>query len=122
MTFHLLGTSHTSTVEFRRGGFVPQDLAMVERTDDIDVKGPRREELATDNTDQNPLSGPTTVTFGSPDEDVEKGSSSSVSTPPVENLNRRKPSAVEAQEDLKAFARMHMVCHHASSAPAPLLI
>lgn len=86
---------------------------MTERTDNIDAEEPSREEFAAHNTDHDPLSGPTAVTFASRDEDVEKGSTSAVSTPPAEDVTRRKPSAIEAQEDLKAFAKMHMVgpCH-----------
>lgn len=86
---------------------------MAERTDDIEVKSPSHEALAAHNTDHNHLSDHTAVPFASRDEDVEKGSTSGVSTPPAEDITRRKPSAIEAQEDLKAFARMHMVrpCH-----------
>lgn len=82
---------------------------MAERTGDIDVKEPRPEALATRNIDNDSFSGPSAVPFASPDEDVEKGSSSGVPTPPAEDVRRRQPSAVEAQEDLKGFARMHMV-------------
>jgi hypothetical protein len=60
-------------------------------------------------TDRESLSSPVGVKFASPDVDVESSSSSGVAAPAAELNDRRKPSAVQAQEDLKAFARMHMV-------------
>lgn len=54
-------------------------------------------------------SSPGLVNFAAPDDDVESGSSSGVAAPPAEVRDRRKPSAAEAQEDLKAFSRIHMV-------------
>jgi hypothetical protein len=78
----------------------------VQRTEDMSsVHGEHLEPT----TDREDISSPVGVKFASPDVDAESSSSSGVAAPAAELSDRRKPSAVQAQEDLKAFARMHMV-------------
>jgi hypothetical protein len=84
-------------------------------------------------TDREGISSPAGFKFASPDVDVESSSSSpsGVAPPAAELSQRRKPSAVQAQEDLKAFARMHMVsrscfvlfkCIYSNISSIPILI
>jgi len=82
---------------------------MTEKVENTDTISARHDEPLEQVIDREAQSSPTAVNFAAPDEDVESSSSSGVAALSAQVRDRRKPSAIQAQEDLKAFARMHMV-------------
>jgi hypothetical protein len=70
----------------------------------------KQEDVAEDRASSSSVEAPVTRGTTTPVESVDKVEQEKVASPPLTARDMRNPSAVEAQADLRNFARKHMVC------------